>query len=127
MIGREASEAIGNPQTEARLWLAQRVSAMVLALCIVVHLATIVMATREGLSAAAILDRVGGSAAWFGFYLVFVAAITVHAPIGLRAVLTEMTNLTRTRVDLLCFIAAVFIAYRGVKVAWGFYTLGGAG
>ncbi|MEK9725461.1 MAG: succinate dehydrogenase [Rhodospirillaceae bacterium] len=119
-------DVTGNPQTEARLWLAQRVSAAVLAACIVVHLATIIVATQGGLTAAEIAGRVGGSAAWFAFYLVFVAAVTVHAPIGLRAVLNEMTGLSRGRVDLLCFIAAVFIGYRGFRVAWKFYDMGGA-
>jgi len=121
----DANDTAG-PQTEARLWLAQRLSAMVLAICIIVHLATIVIAVQGGLSAAEIIGRVGGSAGWFAFYLVFVAAVVVHAPIGLRAVLSEMTKLARPRVDLLCFIAAVFIAYLGFRVAWGFYKLGGA-
>ena len=34
------------------LWIAQRLSAAVLALCVVVHLATMVVAIRGGLSAA---------------------------------------------------------------------------
>ena len=42
---------------QARLWYWQRVSAMVLALCVVVHLATIVFAVRGGLSAGEILAR----------------------------------------------------------------------
>ncbi|MDD9878370.1 MAG: succinate dehydrogenase [Magnetovibrio sp.] len=115
-----------NIQTEARLWLAQRVSAMVLAVCIAVHLGTIVYAVRGGLSAAEIIGRVAGSEAWFAFYSVFVIAVTVHAPIGLRAILNEMTKLPKTRVDLLCFLAAVLLAYLGLKVAWRFYMLGGA-
>ena len=61
------------------LWLAQRLSAMVLALCIIVHLVTIVGAVQGGLSAAEIIDRVAGSGVWFAFYAVFVAAVVVHA------------------------------------------------
>jgi len=120
-----AGSDIASPQTEARLWLAQRVSAMVLAVCITVHIGTIIMAVQGGVSAAEIVARIGGSAAWFAFYLIFVAAIVIHAPIGLRAVLSEMTKLSRARVDLLCFIAAAFIGYLGFRVAWGFYKLGG--
>ena len=118
-------EDIVDAQRETHLWLAQRVSAMVLALCIIVHLVTIVGAVRGGLSAVEIIDRVAGSGVWFAFYAVFVAAIVVHAPIGLRAILSEMTKLSRSRVDLLCFIAATFIAVLGFRVVWGFYTMGG--
>ena len=52
---------------EARLWIAQRASAVVLALCVAVHLVTIVYAVRSGLSAAEILARTRGSVAWFAF------------------------------------------------------------
>jgi len=111
-------------QSETILWLAQRISAMVLAVCILVHLGTIIYAVQGGLSAAEIIGRVGGSEAWLAFYVTFVLAITVHAPIGLRAILNEMTKLSRKRVDLLCFIGAVMLAYLGLKVAIRFYNLG---
>ena len=71
------------------LWLAQRASAAVLALCVAVHLVTIVYAVRGGLTAAEIFARTRGSAGWLAFYTVFVVAVAVHAPIGLRPVLTE--------------------------------------
>ena len=53
-----------SPRTQVRLWAAQRVSAVVLALCVLVHLATLVYAVRGGLSAAEILGRTRGSLAW---------------------------------------------------------------
>jgi fumarate reductase subunit C len=71
------------------LWVAQRASAVVLALCVTDHLATILNAARGGLSAAALLGRTRGNAAWAAFYALFVLAAAVHAPIGLRAVLGE--------------------------------------
>ena len=49
---------------EAVLWIGQRVSAMVLAACVMVHLVTIIYAVRGGLSAAEILARTRGSIAW---------------------------------------------------------------
>jgi fumarate reductase subunit C len=55
----------------------------------VVHLATVIYAVRGGLTAAEILERTRGNAAWFAFYSLFVLAVAVHAPIGLRAVLNE--------------------------------------
>ena len=45
--------ASGNARLESRLWLIQRASAVVLGLCVVVHLITIIFAVRSGLSAAA--------------------------------------------------------------------------
>ena len=74
---------------EARLWIAQRASAALLALCVAVHLVTIVYAVRSGLTAAEILQRTRGSIAWLAFYSLFVLAVTVHAPIGLRSVLID--------------------------------------
>jgi len=113
------------PATETRLWLAQRLSAMVLGVCVIVHLITIVIAVQGGLSAAEITQRVGGNPAWTAFYAVFVIAISVHAPIGLRAVLAEMTKLPARRVDLLCFIAAALLFVLGMRVVTKFHALGG--
>jgi fumarate reductase subunit C len=50
------------------LWLAQRASAAVLAICVVVHLATIIYAVQGGLTAGEILSRTRGNAGWFAFY-----------------------------------------------------------
>jgi fumarate reductase subunit C len=76
-------------RNETLLWIAQRASAAVLALCVVVHLATIVYAVRGGLSAAEILARTQGSLGWLAFYAVFVFAAAIHVPIGLRPILAE--------------------------------------
>src|SRR5512141_1372236 len=75
---------------QALLWYAQRVSAMVLGLCVVVHLAIIVYAVRGGLSAAEILGRTRGSWGFAAFYATFVAAAAVHAPIGIATVIAEL-------------------------------------
>ena len=76
-------------RAETLLWAAQRASAVVLALCVAVHLATVILAVRGGLSAAEILGRTRGEAAWLAFYGIFVLAVAVHVPIGLRAVCAE--------------------------------------
>jgi fumarate reductase subunit C len=65
------------------------VTAAILAICVMVHLATIIYAVQGGLTAAEILGRTRGNAAWLVFYLVFVLAAAIHAPIGLRPVLGE--------------------------------------
>jgi succinate dehydrogenase subunit C len=76
-------------KTESVLWIAQRITAAILALCVAVHLVTIVYAVRGGLSAAEILGRTRGNGAWLAFYALFVLAVAIHAPIGLRPMLGE--------------------------------------
>ncbi len=80
--------------TRLELWLymAQRVSAMVLAPIVLIHLVTILYAIRGGLTAAEILGRTQGSLFWMLFYGLFVAAAAVHGSIGLRSIVREMTS-----------------------------------
>lgn len=78
-----------SPRGETLLWVAQRASAALLALCVAVHLATMIYAVHSGLGAAQILARTQGSLVWLAFYGVFLLAVVVHVPIGLRAVLSE--------------------------------------
>ena len=99
------------------LWLAQRASAAVLAICVVVHLVTLVYAVQGGLSAAEILARTRGNTAWFAFYALFVLAVTVHAPIGLRAVLGEWLGWRGRSRDLSLVIFAAFLAWAGMRAA----------
>ena len=75
----------------ARLYLLQRLSALLLAPLVIAHLGLMVYAVRGGLSAAEILSRTQGSAFWALFYGLFVLAVAVHAPIGLHNVLREWT------------------------------------
>jgi fumarate reductase subunit C len=75
---------------QSLLWLAQRASAAVLALCVVVHLVTMIVAVRGGLTAAEILGRTRGSVTWTVFYGLFVFAVAIHAPIGVRTVIAEV-------------------------------------
>jgi fumarate reductase subunit C len=104
------------------LWIAQRASAAVLALCVVVHLGTMIYAIRGGLSAAEILGRTRGNFAWLAFYSLFVLAVTVHAPIGLRPVLGEWLG-WRGRSRDLCLIAfAMLLALLGMRAVLGVFT-----
>ena len=88
-----------------------------LAVCVVVHLATIVYAVQGGLSAAEILGRTRGNAAWFAFYAVFVLAVAVHAPIGLRAVFTEWLKWRGASRDVVLLLFALLLAWFGMRAA----------
>lgn len=107
------------------LWGAQRISAMVLALCVVVHLLTMIYAVRSGLSAAEILGRTQGSVAWFAFYTLFVFAVAVHAPIGLRTILSETFNWRGHRLDVLTGAIGLTLAMWGMRAVFGVFS-GGA-
>ena len=96
-------------RTQSLLWLAQRGSAAVLALCVIVHLATMIVAVRGGLTAAEILGRTRGSVAWALFYGIFVVAVAVHAPIGLRTVVAEMRGGHTRSIDIAMVAFAVVL------------------
>jgi fumarate reductase subunit C len=102
-----------NIRGQVLLWTAQRVSAAVLALCVVVHLATMIYAVRHGLSAAEILGRTRGNYAWLAFYATFVAAVAIHAPIGVRTIVGETLGWRGARVDFVMLVLAAALA------AWG--------
>jgi fumarate reductase subunit C len=103
------------------LFLLQRASAAVLALAVVVHLATIVLAVRGGLTAGEILERTQGNAAYLTFYLVFVAAVAVHAPIGLRNVLREWIGWKGSVCDAALAVFALVVFALGVRAVMSLY------
>ena len=100
---------------ETLLWVAQRVSAAVLAVCVAVHLATIIYAVQGGLTAAEILGRTRGNHAWLAFYPVVVLAVSVHAPIGLRAVLLEWLRWRGASRDVVLALFAAALAWLGMR------------
>ena len=110
-----------NTRSQVLLWGAQRISAMVLALCIVVHLITIIYAVRNGLSAGEILSRTRGNGALAVFYAVFVAAIAIHAPIGLRTVLAESLGWRGRGADVFALVVAMSLAMWGARAVWAVF------
>src|SRR2546430_16978048 len=75
----------------APLFIAQRATAAILVFAVSVHLATIIYAVRGGLDAADVLARTKGNGWFLALYLVFVIAVAIHAPIGLRTIFREWT------------------------------------
>ena len=100
---------------EVKLWVAQRVTAAVLAVCVLVHLATIVYAVRGGLTAAEILERTRGSAAWGTFYSVFVLAAAVHGAIGLRTVAAEWLRLRGDAAEIAMTVVGLVLTFAGLR------------
>ena len=108
-------------RTQSALWLAQRASAAVLALCVAVHLVTIIYAVQGGLSAAEILARTRGNAAWLAFYSVFVLAVSVHAPIGLRSICIEWLRWRGASRDFFLVGFAAILAWAGIRAVLALY------
>ncbi|MCC6467006.1 MAG: succinate dehydrogenase [Alphaproteobacteria bacterium] len=106
-------------RAEALLWLAQRASAAVLGVWVPIHLVTIVAAVRGGLSATEILERTQGSAAWAVYYAVFVLAVSIHAPIGLRTVARETLGWRGPGLELATLAAGVALALFGWRAVAG--------
>ncbi len=108
--------------TQARLWYAQRISAMVLALCVVVHLLTILVAMRGGLSGAEILARTRGNTAFALFYALFLLSAVIHAPIGLARIAEEWLQWRGRSLGLALLAFVVLLLVIGARAIWGVYA-----
>ncbi|HZC78895.1 MAG TPA: hypothetical protein VE258_14180, partial [Ktedonobacterales bacterium] len=87
-----------------------------------VHLATIIYAVRGGLSAAEILGRTRGNVAWLVFYTVFVVAVAVHAPIGLRSVLGEWARWRDKARDAALLLFSLLLVVMGMRAVLALFA-----
>ena len=108
-------------RVETLLWIAQRASAAVLAVCVAVHLATIIYAVQGGLTAAEILGRTRGNHGWLAFYTLFVVAVSVHAPIGLRAIFLEWLRWRGASRDVVLALFAAALAWMGMRAVFAVF------
>lgn len=97
---------------DVRLYLAQRLSALLMAPLVLGHLGTMIYAIQGGLDAAEILSRTQGSLLWGGFYGLFVLALAVHAAIGLRVIAHEWFRVSGALLN--AFTLAVGITLLGL-------------
>lgn len=107
-----------------RLYLAQRISAMVMAPLVIGHLAVMIYAVQGGLDAAEILARTQGSPWWAAFYGLFVIAVSVHAAIGLRVVVHEHLKLKGAALDLFMWAVGLGLFALGARAVYA-VTAGG--
>lgn len=106
-------------RTQALLWYWQRVSAMVLVLCVVVHLGGIIYAVRGGLTAAEILGRTRGNWGFGAFYTVFVVACAIHAPIGVANIVAETTGGRGPSSLVIASVLGLAILAMGLRAVYG--------
>ena len=96
-----------------RLYLAQRLSAVIMAPLAAAHLLGIFYAIHDGLDAAEILNRTQGSVGFGVFYLLFVCAAALHAAIGIRVVGYEWAGLRGGFLDLLTWLGGLLLLAMG--------------
>ena len=117
--GRGARDRPAAIRAAAWRFVLQRGSAAVLALCVVVHLATIIYAVRHGLTSDAIIARVGANPAWPAFYGMFVIAAAIHAPLGIRTIADEWLGLRGRAVDIALGLLSLILLASGLYAVHG--------
>jgi fumarate reductase subunit C len=105
----------------ATLFIAQRATAAILVFAVSVHLATIIYAVRGGLNAADVLARTKGNGWFLALYLVFVIAVAIHAPIGLRTICREWTPWRGRSLDLALAAFSLLLIVLGLRAVLALY------
>jgi len=100
---------------EQRLFVLQRLTAMIMAPFVFVHLGLILYAVGGGLTAHDILSRTQGSTGWITFYSLFVLSVGIHVPIGIRNILIEWVHLSRRAANTFCLLFAVLLLFMGLR------------
>ena len=101
-----------------RLYMAQRITAMLMAPFVIGHLAVMIYAIQGGLSAAEILGRTQGSLLWFLFYGGFVVAVAIHGAIGLRTILHEWGGVRGAALEAAMWIIGLGLFSLGARAVW---------
>jgi fumarate reductase subunit C len=100
---------------EARLYIAQRLSAAIIAPLVLVHLGVMMYAIQDGLDSAEILARTSGSLLWAANYGLFAVAVAVHAAIGLRNIFREWLQLRGAALNLLSMLVFAGLLLMGLR------------
>lgn len=101
-----------------KLYMAQRLTALLMAPLVMGHLAVMIYAIQGGLSTAEILERTQGSLAWFMFYGTFVAAVSIHGAIGLRTIAHEWGGLNGVLLDCFMWLIGLGLFITGARAVW---------
>ena len=101
-----------------RLYMVQRITALVMAPLVLGHLAVMIYAIQGGLSAEEILGRTQGSLVWFLFYGTFVVAVAVHGAIGLRTIASEWGRLNGVVLEVFMWLTGLGLFLTGARAVW---------
>ncbi len=103
---------------DIRLYMAQRITALLMAPLVIGHIALMIYAVQGGLSTEEILNRTQGSIAWFAFYGVFVTAVSIHAAIGVRTVLYEWAGIKGVLLTVVTVAIGLSLFLLGARAVW---------
>ena len=103
---------------DLRLYMAQRITALLMAPFVLGHLGMMIYAIRGGLSAAEILGRTQDSVLWFLFYGTFIAVVSIHGAVGLRVIAFEWGGLKGPALDALMWIVGLGLFALGGRAVW---------
>lgn len=103
---------------DLRLYMAQRITALLMAPLVVGHLAVMIYAIQGGLNATEILGRTQGSLVWFLFYGTFVVAVSIHGAIGLRTIAHEWGGLKGVVLEVFMWLVGFALFAMGARAVW---------
>jgi len=101
-----------------RLYMLQRITALLMAPLVLGHIAVMIYAIQGGLSAAEILGRTQGSFLWFLFYGVFVIAVAIHGAIGIRVIAFEWAGLKGAVLEVFMWVVGIGLFLLGARAVW---------
>lgn len=107
-----------------RLYMLQRITALLMAPFVIGHIAVMIYAIQGGLSAAEILGRTQGSVLWFLFYGTFTVAVSIHGAIGLRTIIHEWAGLRGVALEGVMWAIGLGLFAMGANAVWA-VTFGG--
>ena len=96
-----------------RLYMLQRITALIMAPLTLCHIAVMIYAVQGGISAQEILERTQGSVFWFLFYGIFVLAVSIHGAIGLRVVVYETLGLKGSALSIFTWAVGIILLVMG--------------
>ena len=103
---------------DLRLYLLQRITAMIMAPLVLLHLGVMIFAIQGGLDSAEILSRTRGSYFWGGIYGLFVVAVSIHAAIGVRVVLFEWLRIRNMWLNYLSWFLFIVLLTMGARAVY---------
>ncbi len=103
---------------DIRLYMLQRITALIMAPLTLGHLAVMIYAIQGGLTSAEILSRTEGSLFWLLFYGSFVIAVSLHAAIGLRVILFETFGIRNFALSAFTWGTCLIFLYMGGRAVF---------
>ncbi len=101
-----------------RLYLLQRITAMIMVPLVFGHRGMMIYAVQGGLSTAEILARTQGNMLWGIFYASFVVAASLHAAIGLRVIAFEFFGFGKSILNTVTNVVAIGFSVLGLRAVW---------